>query len=314
MSRVSGRRGGMVVCVAAIALSLTVGIGFGEESSAIDKPERIIATDYSSIQEAIDAAKRLKVFHIYIPSGTYNVNETLNLTGLHGGIFEGTGSYTTILQTATGNTPAMDLTNSVGLVLKNFQLTGSGSVGILMARKGPERLLEQSIPSSGNHEVRNVKAVGFGEAAVMSYGSGPNYFYSCHFSCGGAAVLITDYNREGVKSPYVELRDSANTTTDNREGAKGPDLELGNSTNTTTYFYGTLLIGGGGGSVGLRVSGASDVSVIGGMICADFAGVYLDGTGHLGQITIRDVHMEAIGQHSVYAVGAVRNVIIEEGY
>jgi len=88
-------------------------------------------------------------------------------------------------------------------------------------------------------------------------------------------------------------------------------MELGDSTNTTFYFYGNIFAGGGKGSVGLRVSGASDVFIIGGVASGSFAGIYLDATGHAQQITLRDVHMEAIGQHSLYAVGAVRNLLIE---
>jgi len=139
MIRLSGRRGG-IVCVAAVALSLTVAakIGLGEESSAADKPEKIIATDYSNLQEAVDAAKELGVRHIYMPSGTYDIDTTLNLTESFGYhlVLEGAG-WSTVLNAKTGENPAIDLTNSRYMILKNFQLTGSGSVGILMARKGP---------------------------------------------------------------------------------------------------------------------------------------------------------------------------------
>ena len=59
-SRLNGRKCG-IVCLAAGLLSLTVAADtvFGEEPSAINKPEKIVATDYASLQEAVDAAKRL---------------------------------------------------------------------------------------------------------------------------------------------------------------------------------------------------------------------------------------------------------------
>ena len=136
MSRSNSRTSG-IARLTAVTLSLTVlvGIGWGETSSAEDQRERILATDYSSIQEAIDSARELGIRHIYVPAGKYEIAKTLNLTRFHGGILEGAGCYTTIIQAATGSTPGMDLTNSSAMVLKNFQLTGTGSVGILMRGK-----------------------------------------------------------------------------------------------------------------------------------------------------------------------------------
>ena len=296
MNRPNSRTSG-IVRLTAVTLSLTVlvGIGWGETSSAEDQRERIIATDYSSIQEAIDSARELGILHIYVPAGKYEIAKTLNLTGFHGGILEGAGCYTTIIQAATGSTPGMDLTNSSAIVLKNFQLTGTGSVGILMRGKSPGRSSEQSIMSSGNHKVHNVRVTGFSKAAVLSSDSEPNYFYTCFFASGGAAVVITDYDREGVTSS---------------------DMAIEGSANNTTYFYGTIFIAAGPDAAGLRISGATSVFIEGGFVnnTGSFAGIYLDGTGHLGQITIRDVHMEGATKHNIYAVGAVRNVIIEGAY
>ena len=81
-SRLSGRKGGLV-CLAAGLLSLTVAADtvFGEEPAAVKKPEKIVATDYASLQEAVDAAKRLNVRHLYMPPGTYDIDKTLNFTG-----------------------------------------------------------------------------------------------------------------------------------------------------------------------------------------------------------------------------------------
>ena len=302
MSRPNSRTSG-IVRLTAVALSLTVfvGIGWGETSSAEDQQQRIIATDYSSIQEAIDSARELGILHIYIPAGKYEIAKTLNLTGFHGGTIEGAGCYTTIIQAATGSTPGMDLTNSSSMVLKNFQLADATSgeqradVGILMRGKSPGQSSEQSIISSGNHKVHNVRVTGFSKAAVLVSDSEPNYFYTCFFASGGAAVVITDYDREGVTSS---------------------DMAIEGSANNTTYFYGTIFIAAGPDAAGLRISGATSVFIEGGFVnnTGSFAGIYLDGTGHLGQVTIRDVHMEGATQHNIYAVGAVRNVIIEGAY
>ena len=301
LSRLSGRKCG-IVCLAAGLLSLTVTADtfFGEESSAINKPEKIVATDYASLQEAVDAAKRLKVRHLYMPPGTYDIDKTLNLTTDFGYnlIFEGAG-WSTILNARTADTPAIDLTNTRYMVLKNFSLQGNASIGMLMARMGPGQWPQKSPPSTGNHEFHNVQIHGFfKKACALSYDAETNFYYSCDFSNradGGDGFIITDYNREGAKSPY---------------------LEFGDSTNTSFYFYGTAFRAKGNGSVGLRISGASSVFTIGGFVRSEdsFAGIYLDGTGHAGQITIRDVHMEGSARHNLYAVGAVRNILIEGGY
>ena len=285
MSRSNSRTSG-IVRLTAVTLSLTVlvGIGWGETSSSEDQQQRIIATDYSSLQEAIDSARELGILHIYVPAGKYEITKTLNLTEFHGGTLEGAGCYTTIIQAATVSTPGMDLSNSSGMVLKNFQLADATSgeqradVGILMRGKSPGQSSEQSIISSGNHKVHNVRVTGFSKAAVLVSDSEPNYFYTCFFASGGAAVIITDYDREGVTSS---------------------DMAIEGSANNTTYFYGTIFIAAGPDAAGLRISGATSVFIEGGFVnnTGSFAGIYLDGTGHLGQITIRDVHMEGATKH-----------------
>ena len=301
LTKRSSRKCG-IVCLAAALLSLIVAADtvFGEEPAEIKKPEKIVATDYASLQQAIDAAKRLKVRHLYMPPGIYDIDKTLNLTDDFGYnlILEGAG-WSTVLNAKTADTPAIDLTNSRYMVLKNFSLQGNASIGMLMARKGPGQWPQQSPPSSGNHEFHNVQVHGFfKKACALSYDAETNFYYSCVFSNradGGDGFVITDYNREGAKSPH---------------------WELGDSTNTSFYFYGTAFRAQGNGSVGLRISGASSVFTIGGFVCSEdsFAGIYLDGTGHAGQITIRDVHMEGSARHNLYAVGAVRNILIEGGH
>ena len=326
--RRSSRRMVVVVCLAVLALSLMVGgrAGFTEEPPAVPKPEKIVATDYPNLHEAIEAAKRLDVYHIYIPSGIYYIDKTLDLSGLswspvpekpeYGNgaiarnktvIFEGAGR-TTILVARTGDTPAIDLTGSHPyMILKNFVLETpcdtdykwlkGSAVGIFMARMGPGRYPEQNPASSGDHYFENVTVQGaFETACVVSYDSEVNRFVHCTFSNTIAdAFIFTDFNREGVKSP---------------------NQVLGESTNTEQRFYGTNFGARGDGAVALRICGVSDVSVHGGCFSTGgnaFAAVYLDGTGHVAQFTIRDVRMECSGAHCIYAVGAVSNVVLEGG-
>jgi len=322
-----------MICLLAMVLSLFLAAGnvFCEDAEAETpekKPDKIIATDYGSIQEAIDAAKRLEVYHVYIPSGIYYIDKTLDLTGLSWApviektdsgevmiprnktmIFEGAGR-TTVFIARTGDTPAIDLSGCHPvMILRNFVLQTpfvnlgkdgyywdkGSSVGIFMARI---KIPKGGPPSSGGHFFENVTVSGaFPTACVVSWTSEGNRFVNCSFSNTlGDGFIFTAYNREGVKSPYVT--NARSTTTEQR-------------------FYGTSFSGGENAGVGLRICGAGDVSIHGGFISSKtkgaFGGIYLDGTHHLHHISIRDVRMECAVGHCLYAVGAVSDVLIQGG-
>src|SRR3990170_6864231 len=54
---------------------------FTRDRSAISgRGDRIIASDYPTLNDAIDAARELGVHDIYIPSGKYRIDKTLDLT------------------------------------------------------------------------------------------------------------------------------------------------------------------------------------------------------------------------------------------
>ncbi len=314
--------------VVTLALTFPGGCASTKEQPGRAKPHIIIATDYGSIQEAIDAARELEVYHIYVPSGVYYIDKTLNFTGLTWSpirrkrpdgseemiprnntlTFEGAGR-STILIARTGDTPAMDLTGCQPMmIMRNFVLqtpfveerekqtyhwAAGSSVGIFMARIRNPR---GGAPSSGSHVFQNVTVQGnFKIACILSWDSECNRLINCRISntSSGDGYIFTDHNREGIKSPYVENQPSCNT-------------EL--------HFYGTNFRSEGGAA--LRINGASDVAIHGGYISTGkdaLAGIYLDGTIAARSISLRDIRMECGGKHCLYAVGAVSDILIEGG-
>jgi hypothetical protein len=292
-----------------------------------------VATDYANLHEAVAAAREHGVYRIYLPPGVYYLDKTLDLTRLtqemlpgetEGDnvkvprnktlIFEGSGRSTVIVG-RTGDDPAIDLSGSQPrMILRDFMLQTpfvypdeqggyhwkeGSAVGILMARVRNPR---GGAPSSGGHYFENVRVSGnFPVACAVAWDSETNRFVHCAFQNRGRGdgFIFTNSNQEGVKSPYVRN---------------------GNSTNTEQRFYGTSFASSGDGGVGLRITGKGDVSVHGGYFSAKptkkwgqpFAGVYLDGTRGISNVTIRDVRMECTN-YSLYAVGAVNGVLIEGG-
>lgn len=318
-----------------VGLALAASAAFGAPDAAqrtAEKPTVIVATDYEDIHAAVAAAKELDVYRIYVPSGIYVLDKTLDLTRFtwspiyrdkpDGGremiprnrtvVFEGAG-MSTIFIAKTGDTPAFDLSGcQAQMILRDFVvqtpyemespkgphwIEGS-SVGIFMARL---RLAKGGRPSSGGHVFENVRVHGaYKTAAVVCWDSETDRFYNCRFrNTLGDGFILTNRNKEGVKSPYVRN---------------------GDSTSTECRFYGTSFGVEGKGAVGLRVSGFHDVSLHGGYVSTrgdkdngPFAGIYLDGTGKLRNFTCRDFRMECSVGHCVYAVGAVSNVLLEGG-
>ena len=340
----------MAAALLLAVLMVAIGVyGRAEEKSSEDKktgitaqgkPAMIVASDYPDLHAAVAAARTLGVGRVYVPAGVYYLDKTLDLSGLSwspirpgepGGevipkfdpvIFEGAGART-ILIARTGNTPAIDLTGShPGMVLRDFVLQTpfvdlgekgyywdkGSSVGILMSRmsnKGgkPSDPPTGGAPSSGNHVFDNVTVSGnYSIAAVFSWNSEVNTFYHCRFrSTGGDAFVFMGTSPRRPKP---------------REGARSPYRRSGISSNVGVWFYACSFQSSPKDSVGLRVSGAGDVYIIGGYFASKtegFAAVYLDGTARAQNIVIRDVRMECGAAHNLYAVGAVNDVLIEGG-
>jgi len=274
-------------------------------SLADDKPRGgqlpfIIATDYPSINAAVEAARKQNINRVFIPAGEYDITKTINMTGRYGRngaiILEGAGQ-TTILNGKTGKDPIIDLTASGYCEVNNLYINSINSdIGILMARRGGG--------SAGSHRFHSLTLHGkFRIAAVYSYNSECNRFYNCNICNewdgeeGGDAFIFTHENIWNVKSPYLG--------------------ELGRSTNTELDLYGTIIGGTGPNSVGLRIVGSADnINIYGGYQHYNgFAAIYLDGTrGAVSNIYIDGWRIETTeGKHCIYATGQVDNITIRGG-
>ena len=317
------------IAIGCLCLLRPVASGAGAGRTAGERPNRVVVTDYPDIYAAIEAAKRLRVHDIYIPSGVYLLDKTLNFSALSWApvtikdgakgtmtvprnatmVVKGAGR-TTILVARTGEAPAIDLTGAHrSMILRDFVLQSpwvddgskgrrwvkGANVGILMSRmKGSGGVT----PSSGGHYFENIVVQGvFSKAGVVSWNSEVNRFVACAFrNRGGDAFIVTHLNREGVKSPYVEH---------------------GLSSNVDIRFFGTILSTRARDSVALRICGAAGVSLHGTCLSTfgeAFAAVYIDGTETSARnISFRDVRMECSAGHCLYAVGAVSHVCLEGG-
>lgn len=305
--------------------------GLANGAAPAQKPDRIVATDYPDLHAAVEAAKTLGVYHVYVPSGIHTLDKTLDLANLTWDpardkdgkmtaarnqtmIFEGAGQ-TTILIANTGKAPAVDLSGShVGMTLRDFCLQTpfnddgwqeGSNVGILLGRlRNAGGVIRErddpkwkSVPSAGGHSFTNVRVRGhFKTAAVYNHTSETNGFRHCHFTnTYGDAFIFTNLHKHPVQSP------------------KAP---LAISSNVGQYFLDCAFQGGVNNGVGLRVQGG-DVTLIQCFFAAKkdgcYAGVYLDGTHHARGISIRDTRMENSHAYCVVAVGAVSDVLLEGG-
>jgi len=326
------------VLVAALLLALLFAlVPCAGQTETPRRPHTIVVTDYPDIHAAVAAARELGVGRIYVPAGVYVLDKALDLSGLswsplrdtageklvpHFGpvIFEGAGERT-ILIAKTGDTPAIDLSGShPGMVLRDFVLQTpfdetkppgewwlpGSAVGILLSRMSnvdsanPNAGPTGDAPSSGDHVFSNVTVRGsYATAAVLSWHGEVNSFDHCRFQnttgdgfiYGGGAIPTWP----GARSPY---------------------RRAGISSNVGVGFYYCSFSAGRDNGVGLRVSAAGDVYVIGGYFSSGngaFAAVYLDGTVRVQNFILRDVRMECSHGYNLYAVGAVRDVLIEGG-
>ncbi len=257
----------------------------------------IIASDYPSVYDAVEAAKKMKIRRVRIPAGRYVITKSINLTNLYGDqggmTLEGDG-WTTQLIGRTGKDPVIDMTGSCHNLIENFSIRSETSdIGILLGRNGRG--------SGGGSVFRHVSIGGpFRIAAVYSFCAECAKWYHCSIanswkgSEGGDAYIFTQYNYRNIKSPYLG--------------------KMKQSTNTVLEMYGCFVFNWGPNSVGMRiVGGTSDITIYGGYHAfSGFSAFYLDGSrGGVSSVTIDGVRVEAYGgKHVLYAVGRSDNIKI----
>jgi len=287
-------------------------VGVSSEATGREKPPIIVATDYPSINAAIEAARNMRVPRVYIPAGIYEVTKSLNLTGAYAAgttdnprkvvrmpafVLEGAG-FGTVLIGRTGKDPVIDMTAAGHCQIRDLSIVGEDAdVGIFMGRKSGQ---------TGLHVFSHIGMGGkFRKAAIYSVCSEVVNIYDSWLQNsyegpeGNGDVYVFNFlNNEKVKSPYMgELR--------------GP------VTNTALWFHGVSLVAYGKDSVALRIEGpAGAVGMYGGYIMAGgFAGIYLDGSkGGVSHITLDGVRIESNkGKHALYATGKVHDIVIRGG-
>lgn len=173
------------------------------------KPARVIATDYPSIQAAIDALPG-RMGEIYIPAGRYVLTKTLNLSyppgGYRGGIrIVGAGRATQIVAKTAGQ-PVIDLTGANHCIMKDLWITAENvkdgerpNVALLLARN----------PNGGaaqEHRFTNVQIVGkFTVANVYNITSELCRFVGCTFintAPGSHNLVWSSDNFAKITSPF----------------------------------------------------------------------------------------------------------------
>lgn len=315
----------MVMTITIVVADLLFAVGLfdvpkaGNNVSTSRTSDRIIATDYDNLHEAVQAAREKGIYHVYMPSGVYILEKTLNLTSFNKKdytskmnkqkgekriwyhtpiILEGAG-FSTMLVARTGEYPAIDLSGTMFCVLKNFFLRGEGAdCGILASRiKKRNRKSIWGAPSSGIHKFYNIRVHGyFNKACVICNTSEVNSFICCTFRNHiGDGIVFTHYNTMGIRSPY---------------------REIGQNTCTGINFISCNFMAWGKDSVALRIENAMEVTVDASQFATGpdaFSAIYIDGTVSAKNISIRDSRMEIRGGYNVYGVGDISDLIIEGG-
>jgi len=293
-------RGAVGLCVVTGLLLMAACVA-GQEKDSEKKPPIIVATDYATVNAAVDAARKLNVNRIYIPAGEYEITKTINMTGRYGIrgalILEGAG-VTTILNGKTGGKPIIDLSGSAYCQVNNMYIKNvDANIGILMARN-------KGGAGGGGNSFHDIDLHGpFSIAAVYSCCGEVNRYFNCSIvntytgETNGDAFIFTQYNIHKIKSPYIG--------------------EIGQSTNTEVAFFGCIIGSYGPASAGVRiVGGADNISIFGGYHHFNgFAAFYFDGSqGAVSNVNIDGLRIETSkGKHCIYATGRVDNVTVRGG-
>ena len=169
--------------------------------------ERVVATDYPSLQAAVDALPN-KRGEVYLPAGNYNLDKTLNLSqgGDNGGgtVLTGAGLATVITGVTKGQ-PIIDMTGASSCVLQNLTINSAmtpadaPNVGVLLARyKGG---------GAQENKFLNVNFNGYCKLAnVYNLSSELDRFTDCTFTNwapGADNIAFCQENYGGVASPYL---------------------------------------------------------------------------------------------------------------
>lgn len=233
MTRSRKNRKLLLPALVIVALALTnLGGSFAEDTpgkppplDVVPRPFRI-ATDYPSIQAAIDSLEPGIGGTVYIPEGRYRLDKALDLTRMNYhtqtreedrklGRKSRTNTYLhlmgagngTILEGTMKEGPVIDMTDASYCTLSNLQIQSrTADCGILLARPHP-KLRNGILLSCGWHNFYNLNIGGqYRSAAVYNQASEVDRWYGCTFSNStpdAHCFVFTYRNFAGIKSPYV---------------------------------------------------------------------------------------------------------------
>jgi len=292
-------------------LALAVVAGAQEPEQEAEERAFLVATDFPSIQDAIDALP-WGGGTVYIPAGTYTIHKTLNMSKALRGRWcsinlRGAGMMgATILVLDTGGQPGIDLSGNAFCQISDMQIRNrSANVGVLLSRP-PDG------GSAGNHTFRNLLFDGaYPVSAVYSIGSEVNRWYDCQIT-----NQLAKYYQKGVEG--MKAGDAFIFAASNIKAVKSPYVE-GNTggCNTEMTLVGCSICNEGPDTVGLRIVGyASDVRTYGCYFHSDgFSAIYLDGAASIvNNVAFRDSRIEGEdGLHCLYATGSVSNLTLDGG-
>jgi len=239
----------------------------------------VVATDYPSLQAAVDALSN-RTGTVYLPAGAYVLTNTLDLTRPpsaddgSGLVLAGAGTATRIVARTRG-LPAVDLTGAFHCTLRDLTLASGAclvsdgdapNVGILLARQTDEAALQE-------HAFVNVNLEGACTVAnVYNVGSDNSRFIGCRFdnSAPGAHNLVwSSENFAGVASPCrgtiadvsgaAELRVIGCTFRHSGGGSRASNLRLAGSVYQSTVRDCELQAPAGGYAVYLGASSSTPV-------------------------------------------------------
>ncbi|MHB8995645.1 MAG: hypothetical protein ACYC63_10375 [Armatimonadota bacterium] len=189
------------------------------------RPYRV-ASDYPSIQAAVDSLPEMIGGTVYIPEGRWVLDKPLDLTRRNYHILlreqeqkaEGksrSNSYVTLMGAGNGTIlegtmksgPVIDMTDSSYCSISNLRIESqSAQCGILLARPLPKNR-QGILLSCGWHTFYNVNVGGrYSVAAVYNQASEVNRWYGCQFgnSAPDAYCFVFTYrNFAGLVSPYA---------------------------------------------------------------------------------------------------------------
>ena len=181
-----------------VLLGLTLAAHGQEPEQAAKERAFLVATDFPSIQDAIDALP-WGGGTVYIPAGSYTIHKTLNMSSalrdrwcsinLRGAGMMGA----TVLTLDTHGEPGIDLSGNAFCQLSDIHFRNrSANVGILLSRPPDEG-------SAGNHTFRNLLFDGaYPVSTVYSIGSEVNRWYDCNI--GNQLAKYYQKDIEGMKA------------------------------------------------------------------------------------------------------------------